>query len=254
MKILNVARNFLRPAYRAEMTRKIVRRLFGRRSDERAHAESRDWCAAATEDLEAFARARDSALWDEAQTFAHALEEGGAQTLASLPVKLGGGGAYALLYFLTRLRKPEIVVETGVAAGFSSTAFLKALRVNGRGHLYSSDLPYFRLENPERFVGIVVPPELREGWSLYLEGDRRNLESILSVAPRIDLFHYDSDKSVEGRALAMAMVESRLAPHSIVVMDDIDDNLFFRDYVTRANKPYRVFFHRGRYVGVLGTN
>jgi hypothetical protein len=36
-------------------------------------------------------------------------------------------------------------------------------------------------------------------------------------------------------------------------MDDIADNTFFRDWVTREERPYRVF-HRGGsyYVGLVG--
>lgn len=45
------------------------------------------------------------------------------------------------LYTIIRIRKPDIVVETGVAQGVSSTFILQALEDNGRGQLYSIDLP-----------------------------------------------------------------------------------------------------------------
>ncbi|MDN5698624.1 MAG: class I SAM-dependent methyltransferase [Rubrobacter sp.] len=47
-------------------------------------------------------------------------------------------------YLLCRLRKPEAVVETGVAHGVSSAFLLAALRVNGGGELHSVDLPPLR--------------------------------------------------------------------------------------------------------------
>lgn len=45
------------------------------------------------------------------------------------------------LYLLIRAIKPAIVVETGVAAGISSSHILKALCDNGSGFLHSVDLP-----------------------------------------------------------------------------------------------------------------
>ena len=53
--------------------------------------------------------------------------------LSKLNVTLGGGGSFGLLYFLIRKIKPMNVVETGVAAGWSSLAILRALKKNDKG-------------------------------------------------------------------------------------------------------------------------
>jgi len=45
------------------------------------------------------------------------------------------------LYVFCRHFQPEIVIETGVYYGASSAFILKALEANGKGHLYSIDLP-----------------------------------------------------------------------------------------------------------------
>ena len=76
--------------------------------------------------------------------------------MENIQYNLGGGADYPLLYFLTRYLNPENVLETGVAAGFSSYAILSALQKNRKGTLYSSDFPYLRIKNPERYIGIVV--------------------------------------------------------------------------------------------------
>ena len=73
---------------------------------------------------------------------------------------LGGGGAYNIIYFLTRLIKPKIIFETGVGAGYSTYAFLTAIKENNLGTLYSSDFPYFRLNKPERYIGFLVTDDL----------------------------------------------------------------------------------------------
>ena len=52
----------------------------------------------------------------------------------------GGGGNELLLYYITRLLKPNIVLESGVSAGASSSAILHALEDNKNGHLISSEI------------------------------------------------------------------------------------------------------------------
>src|SRR5690606_16620543 len=104
------------------------------------------------------------------------------------------------LYFLIRRRNPHITIETGVAAGFSSETIFHALKKNASGgKLFSSDFPYFRQDNPERYIGALVSDEFRADWPLYIEGDDRNLEKIYAQAPRFDFFHYDSDKRYAAR-------------------------------------------------------
>jgi predicted O-methyltransferase YrrM len=53
-----------------------------------------------------------------------------------------GEGACTLLYAICRILLPRIVVETGVASGFSSASMLQALEDNEVGELYSIDFHY----------------------------------------------------------------------------------------------------------------
>jgi predicted O-methyltransferase YrrM len=195
----------------------------------------------------------DPQLWEETRAFHAGVQLDAARILSTIEHQLGRGGLYPLLYFLTRHLKPATVVETGVAAGYSSRAFLAALDANGRGTLYSSDFPYFRIHEAERYIGILVPAHLKPRWHLLLEGDSVNLPRILAAAPRIDIFHYDSDKSYSGRRSAMRLVEPHLHADSVIVFDDIQDNSFFHDYVsTRDASEWRVFEFEDKYVGVIG--
>jgi predicted O-methyltransferase YrrM len=170
-----------------------------------------------------------------------------------MAVPLGGGGQFQLVRFLVRYLRPRVVVETGVAAGWTSQAILDALERNGGdGSLWSSDFPYFRLEDPEKYVGCLVDGALKGRWHLGLNGDRTNLAEFLPQLETIDLVHYDSDKSIEGRQFAIDAVASRLTPDSVVVMDDIDDNTFFRDWVARTGRSCRVFARGRKFVGLSG--
>jgi predicted O-methyltransferase YrrM len=235
MKVFTVGRNAVRPSYFPVMTRKVYLRARYGTTRERAAATS--W--AAGQEALAFA--------DELK----AMVGPRVDELTALGVDLGGGGCHELLYFLTRLRRPHTVLETGVAAGWSTTAFLSAIRDNGSGHLFSSDFPYFRLPDPEHYVGYIVPDEIKRPWTLYTKGDRRNLDLILHPGVTVDLAHYDSDKSRGGREFFLRRLAAHLAPDAVVVMDDINDNLVFREYV-RTHPEFKVFEYHGKYIGLTG--
>tara|TARA_B100000989_G_C19464942_1_gene437845 strand:- start:123 stop:890 length:768 start_codon:yes stop_codon:yes gene_type:complete len=167
---------------------------------------------------------------------------------------LGGGGIFPLLYFLIIKKKPINALETGVAAGTSSQAILSALEVNGSGHLYSSDLPLFRISKPENYIGIFVDDELKHRWSLFIEGDKFNFYKIFKKEIKIDFLHYDSDKRYFSRKHTMNFLQKYLNVNAIVVMDDIQDNSFFFDYV-KLNKinNFRIFKFENKYVGLIGN-
>jgi predicted O-methyltransferase YrrM len=241
----------MRPTYFPVITEKIWLRLkeFLRRNEA---VKSQQWCAEIAKPLEDFTKGLNSDLWNETLAFNDLFHQDAVAKMTALGMDLGGGGDYRLLYFITRLLEPECVVETGVAAGYSTRAILMALAANKKGRLYSSDFPYFRLTNPEQYVGYLVEDDLKEPWTLYLEGDRRNLPAICNAAPPINLFHYDSDKSRTGRQVALDMVHRHLADDPVIIMDDIQDNLFFRDLTAHLGVPYRVFAFENKYLGLLG--
>jgi predicted O-methyltransferase YrrM len=212
---------------------------------------ARHWAAERAEDLATQLRDLDAGLWAESAAFAAKLEQDGARILEASPVVQGGGGAYALLYFLTRQARPEVAVETGVASGWSSTAILAAMEANGVGRLHSSDLPYADRDGSAAAIGILVPDALRPRWRLCTQGDRVCLPEIVADCARIDLFHYDSDKKATGRDFAWGLVKPRLAPGAVVIFDDIQDNFHFRDLVAREGVPFQVFEFADKFIGLI---
>jgi len=249
--VCNIFHNAFRGSYFQVMAHKIWLRI-GEHQLRKQAQEACRWCIERVENDKSFAKSLAPELWQESLEFCTKLEQEAKSKLGELGMELGGGGHYPLLYFLIRLKKPAVVLETGVAAGFSSQAFLVALHKNGLGILFSSDFPYFRLKNPERYIGYLVHENLRSNWELYIEGDKKNLEKILPKASNIDFFCYDSDKSYSGRKYVLERVSAHLSPNAIIIMDDIQDNFFFRDYVEAKKIPYRVFEFHGKFVGIIG--
>lgn len=250
--IQNIVSSALNPSKASVMATKLGRRFLDQRGT-LSDAQYKNWLEANAVNMDEYLKRFDSGLVHEATQFTRDLSDSAGKILADIPHDLGGGGGVPFLYLVTRIRQPQIIVETGVAAGWSSATFLSALQKNGKGHLFSSDFPYFRLKNPEQYVGVVVPKDLKERWSLLLDGDDMNLPVILARASRIDIFHYDSDKSYKGRTNALRYVMPRLAPDGVIIMDDIQDNCHFHDLVQNSpGKPFQVVRYDGKFIGVLG--
>jgi predicted O-methyltransferase YrrM len=166
-----------------------------------------------------------------------------------VPVKMGGAGDLPLLYATCAMIRARAVVETGVAYGWSSLAILAALAGTG-GRLVSVDMPYVKQGN-EPWVGIVVPSELRGGWTLIREPDRNGLRKALGLlGGSVDLCHYDSDKSYPGRMWAYPLLWEALRPGGVFISDDIQDNFAFRDFVARRSVRPVVIESQGKFVGV----
>jgi predicted O-methyltransferase YrrM len=142
---------------------------------------------------------------------------------------LGGPADIRLLYALTRHLRPDLIVETGVAYGWSSLAILAAIEENGSGKLVSIDRPDMTLPD-DRYIGCAVPDRFRHRWTLRLGVDRDRLPAALAEAEKVKLVHYDSDKSYLGRAWAYRKIWPAIAHHGVFVSDDISDNTAFRDF------------------------
>lgn len=157
----------------------------------------------------------------------HSIIKEGKELAAKSAIEMGGPGDINLLFDAVRLLKPKFVIETGVAYGWSSLAILNAMSLNGNGNLYSVDMPYPKTGN-DSFVGIVVPKRLRYRWTLIREPDRYGLKRAIKAAGgRINLCHYDSDKSWWGRDYAFPILWSSLESGGLFISDDIQDNMYF---------------------------
>ena len=166
-------------------------------------------------------------------------------------VKMGGPAHIHLIYDCVRLLGAKRVIETGVAYGWSSLAILKAFNENNSCILYSVDMPY-PTKNNENDVGIVVPEFLRKNWQLIRKPDRPGIiEALNRVGGNIDLCHYDSDKSWWGRHYAYPILWKSLRSKGLFISDDIQDNLYFSNFVKNNSNNFAVVEFEGKFVGLI---
>jgi predicted O-methyltransferase YrrM len=159
--------------------------------------------------------------------------------------KIGSPQEY--LYFLTRWLRPNKVVETGVDRGLSTAFILAALRDNGRGHLFSIDLPTASYVDPltgttavsnvgsKTAPGFVVPPDLRSSWSLILGDSRVELPRLLNQVGLIDLFVHDSEHTFQAMSEEYRIAMAHLRPGGILASDDVNWNDAFQRTVSQVS-------------------
>lgn len=171
------------------------------------------------------------------------------------PTTMGGPGDLDLLYSVAEHLGAVHVIETGVAYGWSSLAILLSLKNRVGSRLISADMPIPN-GNSEQYVGCVVPPEMRSHWSLLRWADRQALPKALKELGAIELCHYDSDKSYEGRMWAYPVLWKALKQDGVFISDDIGDNVAFREF-SEAVACEPLIVRKGdtdlstKYIGVL---
>lgn len=147
----------------------------------------------------------------------------------------GGLALAQMLWMVVRHTQPEQVLETGVARGVSSAYVLDALERNGRGHLWSIDLPPIRPDWHVE-VGSAVPDRLRHRWTYVRGSSRRRLPGLLEQLGQLQLFVHDGLHTAENMAFEFDRVWPRLAEGGAVVADDVDANLAFVDFAQRVDR------------------
>mgnify|MGYP001079311829 FL=1 len=170
--------------------------------------------------------------------------------VAGAPVRMGGPANVDLLYAVTRLLGARRALETGVAFGWSSLAFLSAMACNGGGRLVSVDRPYPG-DGSEDFVGLAVPDYLVPHWTIVQEPDRNGLVKAAACFPQgVDIAHYDSDKTYRGRQFGYPIMWRAVRPGGLFISDDIQDNMAFAHFVEQVRASHGVVESAGKYIGI----
>ena len=71
---------------------------------------------------------------------------------------------------------------------------------------------------------------------------------------KIDLIHYDSDKSFSGRDKVLNSLNPKINQNTIIIFDDIQNNLHFKNLVEKSKKDYFILEFKGKYLGILGAS
>ncbi len=137
-------------------------------------------------------------------------------------------------YFITRIYRPKVAIETGVNHGQSTFLILLAMNENHEGKLFSIDQPqhqYWRDDGTRHSESV---PGKNSGW---LARDSKNLgdrwqyiiglsnEKLPSLLREIgtelvDLFYHDSEHTRENVLSELEQVWPYLSKNGIIIIDD----------------------------------
>ena len=151
----------------------------------------------------------------------------------------GGQDVLHLIGSLVLLRRPLVVLETGVAMGFTTAVILAAMRENGIGALHSIDLPPLQVD-AATFVGAVVPASLRDRWTLHVGPSRALLPRLACTLAPIDLFVHDSDHSYSAQEAEYRQVWPHLATGGCLVSDDVSNPAFLEMAARVGERPHLI--------------
>lgn len=185
----------------------------------------------------------NSGLWNEIEEKLSIYPNGyGQQMTRELPV----------LYLSVRLLKPDLMVETGVSSGASSTHILKALHDNGKGELHSIDLPPDNLPKG-KMSGWVIPSHLKDQWTLHMGDSKDLLEPILKNLGRVDCFLHDSLHTYDHMIWEFRTVWTYLTHGGLFLSHDVGANDAFLDFMREKSirwRDYRVFHVLGGFTKI----
>jgi hypothetical protein len=239
-----------KPIFWGELIREVRYRVFGRQPYGRAEATMRCANVAITPDQLLLSwgfspQTRFSASESEliAKSAARAVSRG---------FSISGGANLDVLYASAVRCDARSVLETGVAAGWSTLAILAWLLSKPEGKLVSVDRPYPGSASSD-YVGAVLTDDFATSacWKLLTLPDRLGIPRAIRSLGILDLVHYDSDKTPEGRRFAYRLLYRALRPGGIFISDDVGDNMAFWEFVD-ANELEPVIVDSGdKYVGLV---
>ncbi|ABC24615.1 O-methyltransferase, family 3 (plasmid) [Rhodospirillum rubrum ATCC 11170] len=116
------------------------------------------------------------------------------------------------LYALVRAIRPKVVLEFGTAHGFSTLHIAAALRDNGEGHLYGSEMHPAKVQAARTNLAEAGLAD----WVEVLEGDA---SETLGTVPDVDLLYLDgwTDHYLD----VLQAVERNLRPGALIQADDV---------------------------------
>jgi len=164
---------------------------------------------------------------------------------------MGESGPF--LYELCKFVKPELIVETGVAYGVSSSYILKALDENNKGKLISID-SVFRPWQSKEMIGAAIPKNLRDRWELKIGTSEELLKKILTNLSPIDIFLHDSLHTYKNMYYEFETSWPFIKEGGFLLSDDITTNNAFSDFYKAIKKEPTIMIQNQNppsYLGIL---
>ncbi len=172
------------------------------------------------------------------------IERRRAETGLSYPESFGSGGELSFaLYSLLRLRRPQRVLETGVADGVSTFFLLNAVAKNGSGSIHSVEV--------DGNCGSLLSDGERDAWNLHIIPAKRP-RAFADVVARItpDLFFHDSNHLYYWAHFEYETIRGQLGERCLITSDDVDKSFAFLDFCSTESLTPAFLLDRWKLFGI----
>jgi hypothetical protein len=144
------------------------------------------------------------------------------------------------IFLACKILQPSIVVETGVAHGFSTYAILSSLK---KQFLDEDTFKLFSIDynSSENFkTGWVCETLLKNNWFLINGTTDDELKPLLNKLGEIDCFFHDSSHYADKQLEEYIIAWKHIKKNGVIISDDITKA--FDIFVKKANPPPQRFF------------
>ena len=144
-----------------------------------------------------------------------------------------------ILGTITSLSRPEVLVETGVALGFTTATILHAMAENGqRPPLLAR--PSRAPIRPRRPGGRAVPEELKDRWTLKLGDSRKTLAPLCAEIGPIDIFLHDALHTYSSQMREYRTAWPHIRSGGLLISDDVNNPAFVEFAASVGARPHLV--------------
>ena len=168
------------------------------------------------------------------------------------PVSFGlGENVGRLLYCLVKKTQPDLIVETGVANGFSSSYLLLALNSINKGKLISIDY-LFMPWHTRQMVGRAIPSRLTNRHELIFGKAMLEIKKLIKKNPEFDIFIHDSSHVYKHMMEEYEIAWDQIKDRGYLLSDDVSQNDAFLDFADKVSrKPIVVRKSEGNHFGII---
>src|SRR3990172_3991420 len=152
------------------------------------------------------------------------------------PIEFGlGKNVCRLLYYLVKFSQPDVVVETGVANGFSSSYLLLALDSLNKGKLISIDYLVMPWHTREK-VGQAIPQSLKKWHEIIIGNSLIEISKLKTRIKQFDIFMHDSSHTYKHMMEEYQISWPHLKNGGYLLSDDVSQNDAFLEFADKVGR------------------
>jgi len=156
-----------------------------------------------------------------------------------------------LLYFISKYSKPDLIIETGIANGFSSSYLLLALEHNKHGNLISIDDIVRPWHIPES-MGLAIPNNLKKRHQIVIGNASTKLSDILREKKYVDVFIHDSSHTYQNMQKEFRIAWPYVKNGGFLLSDDVSQHDAFIEFVEEVKmEPLIIKKENGGHFGII---